>query len=142
MEKTTKYYKNRFGYGKTIKVLIEWNADFLQLIKNRLGLDPEFTSCEVEDIFRHECSKTAAKLKLWRLFKQGWFSRRKEALDYNTAGRKNIFLYSFTPSAKKYYHYWGSFNESGPLVVANLPKIVEEVVEKKVIISDKYVGEM
>jgi len=142
MEKTTKYYKNRFG-GKTVKVIIEWNADFLQLIKNRFGLDCEgFTSSEIEDIFRHECSKTAAKLKLWRLFKQGWFSRRKEALGYNTIGRKNIFLYSFTPSAKKYYHYWGSFNENGPLVRANSPKIVEKILERKIIVSDRFLGEL
>ena len=142
MEKTTKYYKNRFGYGKTVKVIIEWSADFLQLIKNRFGLNCEgFTSSQVEDIFRHECSKTATKLKLWRLFKQGWFSRRKEKLDYDTIGRKNIFLYSFTPSAKQYYHYWGGFN-NGPLVEANSPKIVEKIVEKKTIVSDKFLGEI
>lgn len=138
METAVKYYPERYGsYGeKQINVIIRWTPQFLQSIKQEFGLEGEFTSLEVAQLFSSFFSINATRLKLWRMYRQGWFTRKC---------RKGIYYYNFSKGAKKYYHFWIGFdNEEGPLMVSSNTKFSSKPFEVRteIIDRDRYLGEV
>jgi len=109
MERTIKYYPYRYSYGgKHVEVIIKWTPQFLQSIEWEFGLEGEFTAYRVAQLFSNIISDNATRLKLWRMYKQGWFTRYC---------KEGIYFYTFSESARKYYRYWSAFNQEGsPLV--------------------------
>jgi len=137
MLRTVKRYKDRYGgyYGKSIDVVAKWTPLFLQKITGKYGISGQFTTQDIEDLFKRYCSPTAARLKFWRLYQQGWFDRKKE--------KNENYVYEFSEIARGYYRSWRGFDDGdGPLVTANQPKIIEKVIEKQIINFDRYLWEV
>jgi len=139
MLRTVKRYKNRYGgyYGRSIDVITKWTPIFLQKITDNYGISGQFNVRDVEEIFVkvRYCSPTAVRLKLWRLYKQGWFDRKRE--------KNENYIYEFSEMSRQYYRDWRGFNdEEGPLVKANQLRVIEKLIEKQIINSDRYLGEI
>lgn len=133
MDKVIKYYSERYR-GKSIPVVIKWTPEFLESIRHRFGIYGEFSSNNLIDLFSHIFSGNAARLKLFRLYRQGWFKRNLTNQGY---------IYSFSEGSKKYNRYYGGF-DNGPLVAARIPEVMEKSIEikREYINSDRYFGEI
>ena len=134
MQQTSKYYPNRYTYGKLIQATVKWTPQFLETIEEKFGLNGNFTANNVASIFQSIVSLNAARLKLLRLYRIGWFTRTLE---------EGIYVYRFSNSARNYYRSWQGFeNEESPLVTARKPKYVRETIESQKEISDMYIREI
>jgi hypothetical protein len=116
METVEKYYPERYDCygGKVIEAVIRWTPTFLQSIFIEFELDGKFTSLDIANLFKHIFSENAARLKLFRMYKQGWFTRKLEVINENNEV-KSIYFYQFSESAKKYFIEWGGFADPGPI---------------------------
>nr|MBI4157076.1 hypothetical protein [Candidatus Woesearchaeota archaeon] len=134
MDYAIKHYTDRYS-GLTIKAVIKWTPEFLQFIRRNYDLNSEFTSNNLCELFNNIISGNATRLKLWRMYRQGWFTRRY---------KKGVYYYKFSEGAKKYYNLWYGFNsEEGPLIKSSKPKYMDKIVEVKreIINTDRYLGE-
>ena len=138
MQRTIKYYPRRYN-GKSIRVVIKWTPEFLESVKNRFGFYKDFTSKDVISLFKCVSEGDAARHKLSRLYRQGWFVRRLEP-GYLT---RSYYIYNFSEGAKQYNRYYGSF-KTGPLVAARIPEVFEKPIEikKEFILQDLFIGEL
>lgn len=94
---------------------LKWNSEFLQEIANKMGMDNTFTSWQIYGLFDTFMTENAIRLKLTRLYKNGWFIREK---------RGKLYYYEFSNRSLKYYERYGSFEE-GPLNKKIKPGIIE-----------------
>jgi len=94
---------------------INLTPQFLQTIVNKFGINAEFTSSDIANIFRKVITKKASDMKLFRLYKQGYFKRK---LKYSEDHKTIIYFYRFSESAKKYHDYWFGFDyyDDSPLL--------------------------
>ena len=108
MEERYKYYPNNSYYHRKIKAVIKWTPEFLERIQSSFGLRGEFNSLDVVFSIKNILiiSDNAIRLKLHRVYKQGWFTRSRI---------EGIYYYAFSEKAKRYYSSFGNFQYDGPL---------------------------
>jgi len=116
MKQIMKIYPIRHP-GRFFNIIVDWNGEFLQQIIEKWGLYAEFSAEEIGYLFRDLLSMNAARLKLLRLYRQGWFVRR---LVFNDEKGKH-YLYSFSESSISYYKKWNTFKD-GPLISNKLER--------------------
>lgn len=115
MEIVVKCYTTK--YKKNVQAVLDWTPEFLELIVRKFGLNGRFTAMALEEFFRHYTTRNAIRLRLRRLYRNGWFIRRLEGYSEKRPNRL-VNLYQLSDSAKKYQVYWGGFecNERSPLM--------------------------
>ena len=134
MQQATKYYPSRYSCSKLIQAIVKWTPQFLETVERRFGLQGDFTAENITQTFCHILSANAARLKLLRLYRVGWFTRKQE---------RGVYLYSFSNGAIRYYQIWNGFeSEESPFVKARKPQVIRETIESQKETSDIYVGEL
>ena len=84
----------------------------------------KFTATDIARLF-DTYPPNSIKLKLKRMYTHAWFHRELKPIDVDY-GRRNVYVYSFSPSAIHYFSMYGGFDTMGPLVEVKSKRSVEE----------------
>jgi hypothetical protein len=114
---------------------VNWTPQFLQTLVNKFGINSEFTSLDVADVFRKVITKKASDMKLFRLYRQGYFKRR---VKYSEELGIKLYFYRFSESAVRYHDYWMGFDYYDDSPLLRKYKFINERNKSKRVLDRTY----